>query len=88
MRFTELLLEFFYVRFSWYLIVNRLKTDYKKNDIYVDGFLLHVLEHEIIIFQPQRNINVLLSSEYTVRPVLRGHFWEKEKNGLLRQVTS
>jgi hypothetical protein len=23
-----------------------------------------------------------------VKPVLRGHLWDKEKNGLIRQVTS
>jgi len=24
----------------------------------------------------------------TVKPVLRGHHWDKEKSGLIRQVTS
>ena len=26
--------------------------------------------------------------EVTVKPVLRGHLWDKEKNALIRQVTS
>jgi hypothetical protein len=26
--------------------------------------------------------------EYTVKPILRGHIWDKEKNHLFRQVTS
>ena len=31
---------------------------------------------------------LILGGKYTVKPVLRGHLWENERNGLLRQVTS
>jgi hypothetical protein len=34
-------------------------------------------------------LNMVTKNRNTVRPVLRGHdLWEKEKSGLLRQVTS
>jgi len=31
---------------------------------------------------------MFLNYSYTVKPVLRGHLWDKEKSGLIREVTS
>ena len=35
-----------------------------------------------------RDLDILPVYIYIVKPVLRGHIWDKKKSGLLRQVTS
>jgi hypothetical protein len=53
---------------------------------------VHVVVFSIVFDKPAKikNLSQLFKDEecITLKPVLRGHLWEKRKSGLIRQVTS
>jgi hypothetical protein len=59
-----------------------LKLNSRKTYFYYDWNLIWIKGR---IFM---ELFLILGGKYTVKPVLRGHLWENERNGLLIQVTS